>query len=465
MPVVITNRCRFNFFSPNPVSCREAAGDDSAYKGPLQSIAQAFFSVTGMGCTTEFKKSPYDGWDEDDIDELDSPADEVEFMDGPDAEDLEEIDGADPDAADMEEEEPATIVCGKIGPDVKLSNAAESFVNPSLGWSGSGFAVAYDDADEVYFGSLSPAGSPINWDVSLTDAWGMAGEPALAFDGGNFGLAWFDGGFGPNEIMFMRVSQTGGPIGADQRVTNAGDSRSPSIEWTGRGWGVSWHDNREGNNEIYFAALSDVGALLSSNIRVTDDWGNSQHPSLVWTGSEFGIFFHDDRHGGNEIFLQRVSELGGMLGSAVRVTDVTGDSSAASAVWTGSEFAVAWQDNAEGNFEINLARLSALGAMITASLRMTNDPAESTTPSFVWTGSELAFAWSDSRIGDDYEIFLQRVSADGFPTGGEIRITEEVGESANPSLVWTGSEYGVSWNDDRDGDPQIYFARAGCWPE
>ncbi len=109
--------------------------------GVAKAVAGALFSITGMGCTTEFKKTHYDSWEEDDMDELDSPADEVDFLDGPDAEDPVDIDAADsedPDIADAEEEEPATIVCGKIGSDVKLSNAAESFVNPSLGWSGSG---------------------------------------------------------------------------------------------------------------------------------------------------------------------------------------------------------------------------------------------------------------------------------------------------------------------------------------
>jgi len=28
-----------------------------------------------------------------------------------------------------------------------------------------------------------------------------------------------------------------------------------------------------------------------------------------------------------------------------------------------------------------------------------------------------------------------------------------------PSLSWTGSEFGVSWYDDRDGNEEIYFAR------
>jgi len=428
--------------------------------GVAKTLAGALFSMTGMGCMTEFKRTPYDGWDEGDMDELDSPADEVEFMDGPDvAEDGDEL-----DAADAEEETPTTV-CGKIGTDVKVSAADERFENPALGWSGSSFAVAYDDADEIYFGSLTPEGVPVNWDVRLTDAWGMAGQPSIAFGDGEFGFAWFDGGFGPNEIMFMRVSTTGGPIGADVRVTSAGDSRAPSIAYTGRGWGTAWHDNRDGNNEIYFASLSETGALLSANIRVTDDWGDSQNPSIAWTGSDFGIFWQDDREGNDEIYFQLISELGGISMSPVRVTTAAGSSSDPSAVWTGSEFVVAWQDDAEGNSEINLARLSALGAMITASLRMTNDPAASETPSLVWTGSELAFAWSDSRMDDDYEVFLQRVLADGFPVGSEIRITEEAGRSANPSLAWTGSQFGISLKDDRDGDPDIFFARAGCWTE
>ena len=42
--------------------------------------------------------------------------------------------------------------------------------------------------------------------------------------------------------------------------------------------------------------------------------------------------------------------------------------------------------------------------------------------------------------------------------GHDLRITNDPHLSELPSLVWTGSEYGVSWDDWRDGNDEIYFA-------
>ena len=79
----------------------------------------------------------------------------------------------------------------------------------------------------------------------------------------------------------------------------------------------------------------------------------------------------------------------------------------------------------------------------------------------VWTGSEHGVAWHDNRDGVDSEIYFARISADGVKVGSDVRITS-AGYSSVPSLVWSGSEYGVAWQDDRNGDGEIYFARIGC---
>jgi len=48
--------------------------------------------------------------------------------------------------------------------------------------------------------------------------------------------------------------------------------------------------------------------------------------------------------------------------------------------------------------------------------------------------------------------------------GRDVRITNDASYSGFPSLAWTGSKYGVSWEDERDGNDEIYFARIGLVP-
>lgn len=43
--------------------------------------------------------------------------------------------------------------------------------------------------------------------------------------------------------------------------------------------------------------------------------------------------------------------------------------------------------------------------------------------------------------------------------GSDLRVTSAASDSHYPSLSWTGSEFGMSWWDFRDGNYEIYFAR------
>ncbi|MBN1799806.1 MAG: hypothetical protein JW822_14610, partial [Spirochaetales bacterium] len=59
----------------------------------------------------------------------------------------------------------------------------------------------------------------------------------------------------------------------------------------------------------------------------------------------------------------------------------------------------------------------------------------------------------------NFEIYFARINSSGVKQGLDVRITNAAGDSWWPSLVWTGTEYGASCDDDRDGNFEIYFAR------
>jgi len=249
-----------------------------------------------------------------------------------------------------------------------------------------------------------------------------------------------------------------GKISFDLRVTSApNNSLSSSLSWTGSEFGVSWHDSRDGNSEIYFARISSAGSKLGSDLRVTSDASYSLYPSLSWTGFEFGVSWRDYRDGNWEIYIARVSSSGAKLGSDLRVTSDAHWSEYPSLAWTGSEFGMSWDDDRDGNYEIYFVRVSSSGAKIGPDLRVTGNASWSDYPSLAWTGSEFGVSWEDNRDGN-MEIYFALISASGVKQGSDVRITSNAGDSGNPSLAWTGTEYGVSWEDNRDGNMEIYFA-------
>ena len=308
-------------------------------------------------------------------------------------------------------------------------------------------------------------GSDLRVTFAASDSW----YPFLAWTGSEFGVSWMDNRYGYSEIYFARVSSSGAKLGSDLRVTSAASySGYPSLAWTGSEFGVSWMDDRDGNPEIYFGRISSTGTKIGADVRITNDaniwltyygWN-----SLAWTGSEFGVSWMDYRDNfDGEIYFARISSSGAKIGADVRITNATGGREYPSLVWTGSEYGVSWEDNRDGNFEIYFARISGSGTKIGADVRITNDANYSGILSLVWTGSEFGVSWMDDRDGnDEIEIYFARISASGTKIGADVRITNDANDSYFPSLAWAGSEYGVCWMDHRDGNWEIYFARIGC---
>ena len=149
------------------------------------------------------------------------------------------------------------------------------------------------------------------------------------------------------------------------------------------------------------------------------------------------------------------------IGADLRVATSANNHGFSSLSWTGSEFGVTWFDWRHGDPEIYFARISASGAKIGADLLVTtNMISRDYYPSLSWTGSEFGVSWYDIRDGNA-EIYFARVSADGTKIGADIRVTNNANTSNTPSLSWTGSEFGVSWNDYLGQYFEIHFARIG----
>jgi len=309
----------------------------------------------------------------------------------------------------------------------------------------------------------------VGGEVRVTDNVGSSQYPSLTWNSSasEYAISWDDNRDGNPEIYARLISAAGTPLGLDTRVTgDTSDSGLSSLVWTGSEYGICLRDNREGNHEIYFVSLSAAG-VPGTEVRITDAIADSTSPSLVWTGSEYGVAWRDRRDGNAEIYFALLSAAG-IPGTEARITNDLGNSDAPSLVWTGSEFGVSWNDDRDGNNEIYFGRIDATGSLVPGSIiRLTEDDDQNSLyPSLVWTGTEFGVAWHDQRHGEE-EVYFVRVTAAGTRIEtDDIRITDSIGDSRWPSLFWNGSEFAIAWHDERHdvGGPnnEIYFARIPC---
>jgi hypothetical protein len=233
--------------------------------------------------------------------------------------------------------------------------------------------------------------------------------------------------------------------------------------WTGSTYGVAWVDQRHGvNRQTYFARLDAEAALLGSQLRVVDTGESCYDTTAVWTGSEFGVAWLDYRAVPAEVYLARIDAAGVQIGADIRVT--THDSTKANpfVAWSGSAFALAWEDRrfSSTSTEVMLSLLDATGSPIAADVRLSENIGFSETACVAWAGSEFGVAWSEDAFSPG-EIAFTLVSTARAQIDDEVQVTSGASDSYIPSLAWTGSEMAVTWSDNRDfyPDREIYFNR------
>jgi hypothetical protein len=342
---------------------------------------------------------------------------------------------------------------------------------PRLVWNGTDYGLCYylESSADHYFR------------IAHLDSWGRPTGPAVHVGGyiPNFGRPRCDIGWSGNsygvvfvyefEIRFRRFDAGLDEIGSEKLVAFAPNGiADPDVVWTGQEYGVAWSGARETSSlEIFFRRVSDNGDPLSPDTRVTFASRNSEYPSLVWTGSQFGIAWQDFRDGRLEIYFARLDANGNKLGADTRVTThVSGaaqdDEGHPSLIWDGQAFELVWADSRDGTLGIYWAKLDASGTKRTPDIRVSSPASKATFPSFAAAGQDSWVAWQDVR-GGAAEVYIARLSPSGTVVGGETRLTNAPGASNNPSVVWNGSQFGVVWSDWRvGGRTEIYFTRESC---
>ncbi len=118
-----------------------------------------------------------------------------------------------------------------------------------------------------------------------------------------------------------------------------------------------------------------------------------------------------------------------------------------------------WSDNRNGNDEIYYKRSTDGGISWGADTRLTNNTAFSLGPSVAISGMVVHIIWWDNRFGN-LEIFYKRSIDGGLSWGADTRLTNATNGSIFPSLSVSGSVVHVVWQDERDGNQEIYYKRS-----
>jgi len=148
----------------------------------------------------------------------------------------------------------------------------------------------------------------------------------------------------------------------------------------------------------------------------------------------------------------------------VRLTNDAGSSSTSnnnswSIAANGNIVHVVWYDNRDGNYEIYYKRSSDGGSSWGTDTRLTNNSSLSYNSSVSVSGSTVHIVWQDNRDGN-HEIYFKRSTDEGLSWGTDTRLTNNSSISNNPVVSVAGSALHIAWYDNRDGNYEIYYKRS-----
>jgi hypothetical protein len=280
----------------------------------------------------------------------------------------------------------------------------------------------------------------------------------MAWNGRDFGMAYWSS---DARLHFVRVYSDGTAASAPLTLTSRQTyAWAPSLVWNGSGYAVAWNERGPSGsfNQVYFARLNPDGTMIGVELKVSVagavETANALAQSLAWSGSGYAVVWEDYRNPTADIRVTLLDSVGAIAGPAGAYHDLPVSLAAfaqqyPAIAWSQGygQYLAVWEDfRSNSKFELYRSLISTTGGMGGEFLTVSG-ALDSSSAALADTGNGLGLVWQDGSA----EIYFARLSSDGLKIGANIRLTNDGSFSLYPRMVWTGGEFGVVWQDDRPG--------------
>jgi DNA/RNA endonuclease YhcR with UshA esterase domain len=185
----------------------------------------------------------------------------------------------------------------------------------------------------------------------------------------------------------------------------------------------------------------------NGDIRLTSDDLESSNPVVAVAGNNIHVLWQDNRDGNYEVYYKRSTDNGENWGSDTRLTSDDSGSWVPVVAVDGNNIHVIWQEDRDRNYEVYYKRSTDNGENWGSDTRLTSDDSISAGPVVAVDGNNIHVLWQDNRDGN-YEVYYKRSTDNGENWGSDTRLTIN------------GDNIHVVWQDDRDGNYEVYYKRS-----
>lgn len=184
-------------------------------------------------------------------------------------------------------------------------------------------------------------------------------------------------------------------------------------------------------------------------------YNNSNAIAVI--GQIVHIVYTDRRDGAGEVFYKRSLDGGMTWDTDMRLTaDDNIFSGRATIVAWNNQVHIVWMDRRDGNNELYYKRSTNNGNTWSDDQRLTTDNAISEYPSLALEFQTLHLVWNDDRNGNN-EIYYKRSINGGLSWTADTRITNNAGDSYKPSVAVSDTLVHVLWEDLRNSTSEIFY--------
>ncbi|WP_044190650.1 Ig-like domain-containing protein [Hyalangium minutum] len=294
-------------------------------------------------------------------------------------------------------------------------------------------------------------------------------NPAVAFDGTNYLVVWQDNRGSGFDVYGVRVSGNGtvlDPAGFTISGAN-GHQRNPAVAFDGTNYLVAWEDTRlSASSDIYAARVSKTGAVLDANgLSICPRFGAQEHPALAFDGANYLVVWDDSGTGSaRDIYGTRVNTAGIVLDNAfIGISTDTNDQASPAVAFDGGNYLVVWSDYRNNSTsDVYGARVGRGGGVLDPpGIQFAGGTESQTDVALAFDGANYLLVWSDYQTFPSSNLAARRIRPVGSPADSSpITVSAAAGHQQQPSVVYTGTEFLIAWQDGRSGTGlDIYAGR------
>ncbi len=349
----------------------------------------------------------------------------------------------------------------------------------NLAFDGTNYLLTWEDDNggtangntgwQVWGQRISKAGALVGdaYQISSSGVW-FDGNKSMTFGGGKYLVTYTklivpaNGDASTNRYIAGTIVNPDGSKGSEFRIST-GFGAASDVGYDGTNFFVIWREDST-DTEVRGRFVSPAG-VLGNEISINASAAPSDNPmSLAFDGTNYLVVWNDEVGGVGtytwDVFGQRVSPTGTLIGGVVTISNEPGPQMATSVAYDGTNYLVVWMDMNGVDWNMYGQYLNTSGVLLGSKITISNDATNQMGGAGFANGKYLVLVNSGVIMGEGgissvdavYGVFLQQ------PVISSITpITGLVGATVTISGFSFAPDATVSFN----GIPAVVSANTG----